>query len=137
MGNEVQIIQNTWIAIFVATIFGIVAILGMFIASFILAPKKKSADKLITYESGIRPTPFSWSQIHVRYYIFGILFLIFDVEAVFIFPWAAIFNEIKENVNGEFTLALANLVFYEMMAFIGILILGIIYAWKKGVLEWK
>lgn len=137
MGNEVQIIQNTWIAIFVATIFGIVAILGMFMASFILAPKKKSADKLITYESGIRPTPFSWSQIHVRYYIFGILFLIFDVEAVFIFPWAAIFNEIKENVNGEFTLALANLVFYEMMAFIGILILGIIYAWKKGVLEWK
>jgi NADH-quinone oxidoreductase subunit A len=86
VGNEVQIIQNTWIAIFVATIFGIVAILGMFIASFILAPKKKSADKLITYESGIRPTPFSWSQIHVRYYIFGILFLIFDVEAVFIFP---------------------------------------------------
>jgi NADH-quinone oxidoreductase subunit A len=137
VGNEVQIIQNTWIAIFVATIFGIVAILGMFMASFILAPKKKSADKLITYESGIRPTPFSWSQIHVRYYIFGILFLIFDVEAVFIFPWAAIFNEIKENVNGEFTLALANLVFYEMMAFIGILILGIIYAWKKGVLEWK
>lgn len=137
MGNEVQIIQNSWIAIFVATIFGIVAILGMFIVSFILAPKKKSADKLITYESGIRPTPFSWSQIHVRYYIFGILFLIFDVEAVFIFPWAAIFNEIKENVNGEFTLALANLVFYEMMAFIGILILGIIYAWKKGVLEWK
>ena len=137
MGNEVQIIQNSWIAIFVATIFGIVAILGMFIVSFILAPKKKSADKSITYESGIRPTPFSWSQIHVRYYIFGILFLIFDVEAVFIFPWAAIFNEIKENVNGEFTLALANLVFYEMMAFIGILILGIIYAWKKGVLEWK
>ena len=137
MGNEVQIIQDTWIAILIATAFGVISILGMFIASFILSPKKKSIDKLITYENGIRPTPFSWSQIHVRYYIFGILFLIFDVEAVFIFPWAAVFNEIKENVDGQFTVALANLVFYEMMIFIGILILGIVYAWKKGVLQWK
>ena len=111
VGNEVQIIQDTWIAILVATSFGVISILGMFLASFILSPKKKSIDKLVTYENGIRPTPFSWSQIHVRYYIFGILFLIFDVEAVFIFPWAAVFNEIKENVNGEFTVALANLVF--------------------------
>ena len=52
-------------------------------------------------------------------------------------PWAAVFNEIKENVDVLFTIALANLVFYEMMVFIGILILGIVYAWKKGVLQWK
>lgn len=97
----------------------------MFAASFLLAPRRRSKDKALPYECGIQPAPYSWSQIHVRYYIFGILFLIFDVEAVFLFPWAVIFLESTPAV------------FYEMLIFIGILLFGILYGWRKGALQWR
>ena len=97
----------------------------MFAASFILSPKKRTPLKDMPYECGIPPAPYSWSQLHMRYYIFAILFLIFDVEAVFLFPWAVVF------------LTSIDAVFYEMLLFIAILFFGIIYSWKKGVLQWK
>ena len=79
-----------WVAVLIVAGIGFAAIIGMFAASFILAPKRKSAIKEIPYECGIEPAPFNWSQIQIRYYVFAILFLIFDVEAVFLFlgPWS-------------------------------------------------
>ena len=71
------------------------------------------------------PIGRNWAQVHVRYYLIAILFLIFDVETVFIFPWAITF------------LSLPMFVFYEMLVFIAVLALGLAYAWKRGVLEWK
>lgn len=104
---------------------GLLGVFGIFIASFLLAPKRPSAIKDTPYECGIPPEPHVWSQIQIRYYVFAILFLIFDVEAVFLFPWAVVF------------LTTISAVFYEMLIFIAILFFGIVYAWKKGVLQWR
>ncbi len=112
-------------AVVVAAVVGFVGMAIMFAASRILAPSRKSELKDLPYECGIPPAPYSWSQLHVRYYIFAILFLIFDVEAVFLFPWAVVF------------LTSVDAVFYEMLIFIGILFFGIVYGWKKGALQWR
>ena len=117
--------DTNWTAVLIVAGIGFAAIVGMFAASFILAPKRKSAIKEIPYECGIEPAPFNWSQIQIRYYVFAILFLIFDVEAVFLFPWAVVF------------LTSIPAVFYEMLVFIAILFFGVIYAWRKGVLQWR
>ena len=111
-------------AVVIAAAVGFIGMGIMFAASRMLAPRKHSALKDMPYECGIPPAPYSWSQLHVRYYIFAILFLIFDVEAVFLFPWAVVF------------LTSINAVFYEMLIFIAILFFGIIYGWRKGVLQW-
>ena len=114
-----------WTAIVLAVVLGFGAIGFMFMASRVLAPRRPSADKAIPYESGILPSPMGRSQFNVRYYIFAIMFLIFDVEAVFLFPWALVFVEA------------ASYVFYAMILFIAILLFGVAYAWRKGVLEWR
>ena len=115
----------SWMAVLLVEGVGLAAMLGMFMASFLMAPKRKSAMKEIPYECGIEPAPYRWSQIQIRYYVFAIMFLIFDVEAVFMFPWAVVF------------LNSTPAVFYEMMIFIGILFFGVVYGWRKGVLQWR
>ena len=114
-----------WIAVLLVAAVGLAAMAVLFAASYILAPKRPSEAKYTPYECGIPPAPFMWSQIQIRYYVFAILFLIFDVEAVFLFPWAVIF------------LKTVPAVFYEMLIFIGILFFGVIYGWRKGVLQWR
>ena len=114
-----------YIAVVLAAVVGLLAMGGMLMGSFMLAPKRKSEAKELPFECGIPPMPFSWSQIHIRYYIFAILFLLFDVEAVFLFPWILTF------------LTGAPWVFYEMIMFISILMFGVLYGWRKGVLEWR
>ena len=90
----------------------------------VVRPNKPTQQKLIAYESGVDPVGEGWSQSQIRYYIFALLFVMFDVEAVFIFPWAT-----RVELYGAFGLV-------EMLAFIGILLLGLVYAWRKGVLRW-
>ena len=114
-----------WTAVVLAGVVGLVLIVAVFLASKILAPRRPSAIKVTPYECGIPAAPHSWSQLRIRYYIFAILFLIFDVEAAFLFPWAVVF------------LQSIPVVFYEMLIFIGILLFGIIYSWRKGVLQWR
>jgi NADH-quinone oxidoreductase subunit A len=92
--------------------------------SALLRPNKPTREKLLSYESGVDPVGDGWSQSQVRYYVFALLFVIFDVEAVFIFPWATQLER-----YGSFGLV-------EMGVFIGPLFLGLIYAWRKGVLRW-
>ena len=107
--------------------FGAIALLlaGLLLGiSALVRPNKPSVEKLTAYESGVDPVGDGWSQSQVRYYIFALLFVVFDVEAVFIFPWA---------VNLE-SLGVFGLV--EMIAFIAILAFGLVYAWRKGVLRW-
>ncbi len=114
-----------WTAVLIVAVVGAGAVIAMFTASYLLAPKRPSALKDMPYECGIEPAPFRWSQIQIRYYVFAILFLIFDVEAVFLFPWAVVFlNTIPA-------------VFYEMLIFIAILFFGVVYGWRKGVLHWR
>lgn len=97
---------------------------GTLALSRLVRPKRPSAEKLLAYESGVDPVGTSWSQSQIRYYIFALLFVMFDVEAVFLFPWALRLEEF-----GTFGLI-------EMFVFVLILILGLVYAWRKGVLRW-
>lgn len=104
---------------------GAVLVLGMLGVASVLRPSNPTKTKQLTYECGVDPVGSGWSQSYVRYYVFGLLFVIFDVEAVFIFPWAIILEDL-----GLFGLV-------EMLAFIGILVLGLVYAIRKGVLKWE
>ena len=119
-----EALAENWIALLLAGIVGFGAIAIMFAASFLISSKRASEIKSTPYECGIPATPYAFSQINIRYYIFAILFLIFDVEAVFLFPWAVVFM-------GN------NIAFYAMMIFLAVLFFAIVYGWKKGVLEWR
>ncbi len=112
-------------------IVGIVFIALTLLASMIFRPHKPSEDKQSTYECGEVPIGPAWLQFRVGYYIYALIFLIFDVEAVFIFPWAA------GLLGFSRTKALAVLGLVDMVIFAAVLFVGLIYAWKKGVLEWK
>ena len=114
-----------YITVGVFAAFGVILVAVALGASALLRPKNPSAVKSQTYECGIDPVGGGWSQTHVRYYIFALLFLIFDVEAVFIFPWA-----VRLESLGTFALV-------EMVVFIVILLAGLIYAVRKGVLSWE
>jgi NADH-quinone oxidoreductase subunit A len=95
----------------------------------LLRPHMPSRDKAISYESGVDPTGDSWVQFNVRYYLFALLFVVFDVETVFLYPWAVAYKFLRSGM-GLFIL-------FEMLVFLFFLILGLLYAWKKKVLEWK
>jgi NADH-quinone oxidoreductase subunit A len=116
---------DNYSAIMIATIAGFVLVGTALLATRLLAPFARERAKGVSYECGMLPIGRNWAQVHVRYYLIALLFLIFDVETVFIFPWAVTF------------LALPTFVFYEMLIFIGVLAFGLAYAWKRGVLEWK
>lgn len=108
-------------------IFGLVALgMGGLMLGLgrVLRPVRPQEQKYITYESGVDPVGLGWSQSQIRYYIFALLFVMFDVEAVFIFPWAT-----RLEIYDMFGLI-------EMGIFIVILALGLVYAWRKNVLRW-
>ena len=118
-----------WTVVALSAVVAFLGIGGMFATSRLLSSRRRSEAKLTTYECGIPATEFAWSNISLRFYIFAIMFLIFDVEAVFLFPWAVVFLEQK---------ALGNSVpFYAMMLFLAVLFFALIYGWRKGVLEWQ
>jgi NADH-quinone oxidoreductase subunit A len=108
-------------------IFGGAAVLmvgAMLGAGRLVRPTRPQLGKYINYECGVDPVGVGWSQSQIRYYVFALLFVMFDVEAVFIFPWAVRLEQ----------LAVFGLV--EMGVFVLILALGLLYAWRKGVLRW-
>lgn len=109
------------VAVFIgAALFMVGAMLGV---GRLLRPVRPQPEKLIPYEAGSDPV-LGFGQSNVRYYVYALLFVIFDVEAVFIFPWAIQLEEL-----GAFGLI-------EMLVFIVILAMGLLYAWRKGVLRW-
>ena len=115
----------TWTAVGLGLVIGVGAVLAMFLIPYFLAPRNPSKEKAIAYECGMEPAPPVWSQLNVRYYIFAILFLIFSVEAVFLFPWAVVFL-------GE-----SPVPFYSMLIFLAVLFSALVYGWRKGVLQWS
>jgi NADH-quinone oxidoreductase subunit A len=94
----------------------------------LIGPKKSTQSKLSVYESGVQPVGDTRQRISIRFGLVAMLFIIFDIEVVFLYPWAIVFKKFTEN-SGYFILI-------EMLVFIGILFLGYIYAWKKGGLSW-
>ncbi len=95
-------------------------------ANRLLRPWRNVPDKLLTYESGVDPVGEDWSQSHVRYYVYAFLYVVFAVDAVFLFPWATVFA-----LAGFGGISLG-----EMFVFLGFLAVGLVDAWKKGVLTW-
>lgn len=113
--------------LFIGLLTGVAILLGvapLILARFV-APKKPGHSKQSAYECGLESQGDPWVQFNVQYYIYALLFVIFDVEVVFIYPWALVWK------------GLGPVVFAEMILFIAILAVGLIYAWKKGVLEWN
>ena len=98
----------------------------------LMRPSLPSPGKLTTYECGVDAVGEGWSQMNIRYYVFAFLFVIFDVEAIFLFPWAVILGGLDGATQPSATYALV-----AMFLFIGTLLEGLAYAWKKGVLTWE
>jgi len=124
-GTSMQALFDNYLAVVLAAGVGCGLVITAILASKVLAPSAPGKEKGTPYECGMLPIGRVRTQIHVRYYIYAILFLIFDVEAVFLFPWAVSLVGV-----GEAAL-------YSMILFILILGAGLGYAWKKGVMEWK
>lgn len=95
-------------------------------------PSYPHSEKLTTYECGVDAVGTDWSQMNIRYYVFAFLFVIFDVESVFVFPWAVILGAIDASSPVSQTFVLV-----EMFVFIAILAVGLVYAWRKKVLVWE
>lgn len=108
-------------------IFLLVSISIPYLASSIsgfIAPTREGPEKLTSYESGIEPKGNTWIRFQIRYYMFALVFTVFDVETVFLYPWAVSFREL-----GLFA-------FVEVIIFIFILVVGLVHAWRKGASEW-
>lgn len=122
---------NQFLGIGVFIIVGVLFIVVTLIAAWVIRPHKPSAEKCGTYECGEPPIGSGWLQFRVGYYLYALIFLIFEVEAVFIFPWAAVMMGFRAE-RGLATLALVDMVIFTIA-----LAIGLVYAWKKGVLVWK
>lgn len=97
----------------------------------LLAPRRASPEKLVAYECGEFPIGRAWVQYNVRYYLYAMMFVLFDVEIVYLFPWAAAFRDMLVD-----SVHYGLLAFWEMLVFLGLLLAAIAYAWKRGVMEW-
>ena len=116
--------MSQWIYIGLFFIVGLIIPVSAIALAWILGPKKPNPIKQTTYECGIETVGESWVQFKAQYYIFALVFLVFDVETVFLFPWA-----VKLGQLGIFAVL-------EGIVFILILIAGLVYTWRKGMLEW-
>jgi NADH-quinone oxidoreductase subunit A len=102
---------------------------AIILLSWLIGQRKPTRAKLSPYECGMTPVGDSRERFSVKFYLVAMLFILFDVEAVFIYPWAVILRELKAFGQGLFGLL-------EMLVYIGIFLVGFLYVWKKGVLDW-
>ncbi|MBG0820407.1 NADH-quinone oxidoreductase subunit A [Planomonospora sp. ID91781] len=117
---------GSYAVVFALLAIGVAIFAGGLLANRLLRPHRPTAEKLTTYECGVDPVGGDWAQSQVRYYVFTYLYVVFAVDAVFLFPWATVFA-----APGFGTTTLV-----EMLVFLGFIALGILYAWRKRVLAW-
>jgi len=122
--------QNSYLPILVMVVVAFIIGLGLALASWLLGYVKKSKTLLSPYECGLDPMDEPFRRISVRYYVVALLFLLFDVETLFLFPVAAVY---RERIGAGWGL----FVYGEMLVFLGILLVGYVYAVKKGALRWE
>ena len=123
--GQADVLFSNYIPVLLGTVVGFILVLSALIGSRLLAPFSQEREKSTTYECGMLPIRRASTNVGMRFYLYAILFVIFDVEAVFIFPWAVSFMTIGAQA------------YWLMVAFIAILALGLGYAWKKGALQWR
>lgn len=114
----------SYVYVLVFFLVGVGFVSMMMMMSHMIAPRKPTREKLKTYESGEEPVGQAWGRYPTHFYTFALLFVVFDVEVIFLFPWAVLFRE----------LGWRGLI--EIGIFLGILVVGLFYAWKKGALSW-
>ncbi|MBD1394789.1 NADH-quinone oxidoreductase subunit A [Mucilaginibacter glaciei] len=131
MDDVSQISEFGKILIFLIT--GIILVCLLFVTNRILAPNHPNYEKQTTYECGEEPTGSAWLPFNSRFYVIALVFLLFDVEMVFVFPWATVFGN-RELLQIDARWGWVALT--EMFIFLGILILGLVYVWRKGDLDW-
>lgn len=105
-------------------VLGIVFVIVGIITARIISPKNPTKEKLTTYECGEEPIGSPWVRFNIRFYVIALVFIIFDVEVVFLFPWAVVFRQ------------MGMVAFIEMFIFLAILAIGFVYIWARGDLEW-
>jgi NADH:ubiquinone oxidoreductase subunit 3 (subunit A) len=110
------------ILVFLVVVIGFLAV--NLVLWWVIRPYRFSEEKLTTYECGENPQGSAWIQFNIRFYVFALIFIVFDVEAVFLLPWAVVFKR------------LGLLAFAEGLVFVGILGVALVYVWRKGDLEW-
>ena len=119
-----------FIPVIIFTVLAIALIIAPLIIQHLISPRhNKSGDKLLSYECGEVPEGSAWVKFNIRFYIIALVFIIFDVEVVFLFPWAAVYQDFILSGNGV-------LVLFEMLMFVSILLIGFAYVWIKGDLDW-
>jgi NADH-quinone oxidoreductase subunit A len=126
-----QISEFGKVLIFIIT--GIIMVCFAFFVNRLLAPHNPNPEKLTSYECGEEPTGNAWIPFNSRFYVIALIFLLFDVEMVFIFPWAIVFGSHEMNHADP---RWGWLALTEMFLFLGVLILGLVYVWVKGDLDW-
>lgn len=130
--NGTEITAFGEILIFI--IGGLLFIVGGLFTAWIIRPNRPNEEKLQTYESGEQPLGSAWARFNIRFYIVALLFVLFEVEIIFLFPWATVFGrkELIESTDGLW----GWFALFEMVIFILILALGLAWAWVKGYLDW-
>lgn len=118
-------------AVLIAIPVGIMLVLTALLATKLLAPQRRTALKGQVYECGMLPIGRNWAQVHVRYYSYALLFLVFDVEVVFLLPWAVSFLGLMGEAD------FGKVILWQMVLFIGTLLIALAYAWRKGVFDWQ
>src|SRR6187399_2824763 len=113
---------------------GVVFLLISLFVAKLIRPNRPNSQKLATYESGEEPTGTAWTQFNIRFYIVALIFILFEVELIFLFPWATVYSrkELIDETNGLW----GWFSFAEMVIFVLVLALGLAYAWVNGLLEW-
>lgn len=117
--------MSQYVPILVHFATSLVLVLGLLAIHGWLGGRRPNPDKLMPYESGVWPVGSARERVPVRYYLVAMLFILFDVEAVFLYPWAVLFRE------------LGWLGLWEVLAFVGVLLVGYVYAWRRGAFQWQ
>lgn len=113
-------------------IFGSAFVIVTMVLSWALRPSKRTRRKLMPYECGETPVQSAWVRFRIGYYLFALLFVVFDVETAFVYPWAVVLRGL-----GEHNRPLAVFAFFEMLVFAALLGVALLYAWRKGALKWE
>lgn len=122
--------MKAYIPILIVFIFVLGFAVTNIILSHFVGTRKNTRAKLMPYECGMDPVGSAHQRFSVKFYLIAMLFILFDIEAIFLLPWAVVFRSLMQKLSRPF-------VFLEMMIFVGVLLVGYIYVWRKGLFEWN
>ena len=134
-GLEPAFDLGTYYPIFIYLALVVAFAAGSIVASYVVGPSKRTAVKLMPYESGMDPIGDARQQYDVKFYLIAILFLVFDVELLFLYPWAVV--AYRGGVDATWRAEFGPVVFAEVLVFLASLAVAYVYAWRKGVFQWR